>query len=234
MLDTVAAHLGGKAERTQKAAAGDAAAPPPAPDVPAVAPAQQPGVFAIHKLLAVIGESPQRQNIVSLVGRVVRQAQADFDAAHALWQGGDATGAAGALHALRGGVGSLGARDFADATLAVERALRGDDAAAGVEERFAQAQRALSATLAAAAEWLRQEQPAAAAAVQLDLQSAMQTLIDMLQRQDLDALAQFRQLRAVLARQHGDAAAAQLETAIEALDFGAALDVLNEDTWKQS
>jgi PAS domain S-box-containing protein len=232
MLDTVAAHLAGAADRAPKPVVQAAAAPPAAT---AATSGQQAGVFAIHKLLAVIGDSPQRQNIVSLVGRVVRQAQADFDAAHALWQGGDATGAAAALHALRGGVGSLGARDFADATLAVERALRGDDAAAGVEERFAQAQRALSATLAAAAEWLRQEQPAAAAAaaVRLDLQSAMQTLIDMLQRQDLDALTQFRQLRAQLASQHGDAAAAQLETAIEALDFDTALDVLNEDAWKQ-
>jgi hypothetical protein len=60
----------------------------------------------------------------------------------------------------------------------------------------------------------------------------MQTLAGMLQRQDLDALSQFRQLRQQLASQHGDAAASQLESAIEALDFAAALEVLNEEAWK--
>ncbi len=223
MLATIASHL---------AAAGRAGQPP------AVAPAaaadgeldQQPGVFAIRKLLAVIGDSPQRQNIVSLVGRVVRQSQGEFDAALALWRGGDAAGAAAALHALRGGVGSLGARQFADATLATEQALRAGDAAAA-SAGFDASRQALAATLAAAGRWLQHEQPAAAS-VQQDLRAAMQTLVDMLQRQDLDALAQFRQLRPQLAHRRGDAAAAALETAIEALDFGTALDVLGEEAWK--
>ncbi|WP_051294169.1 ATP-binding protein [Pseudoduganella violaceinigra] len=224
MLATIGAHLAG--------------APAPEPlRVPAPAPAgtpeadQQPGVFAIRKLMSVIGDTPQRQNIVALVGRVVRQSQAEFDAARALWQDGNAAGAAAALHALRGGVGSLGASRFAEATLAAEHALRGGDAAAAALQ-FAQAQQALSATLAAAAHWLQQEQPVPDAAVQQDLQAAMHTLAGMLQRQDLDALVQFRQLRPQLASRHGDAAAAQMETAIEALDFGSALDVLSEEAWK--
>ncbi|WP_170298958.1 hypothetical protein, partial [Massilia eburnea] len=97
---------------------------------------------------------------------------------------------------------------------------------------FAQAQAALSATLAAAARWLELEQAPPAAMAQQDLRGAMQTLTDMLRRQDLDALAQFRQLRPQLASARGAAAAAQLETAIEALDFGTALDVLSEEAWK--
>jgi HPt (histidine-containing phosphotransfer) domain-containing protein len=224
MLGTIAAHLA-------RAASPAPAAAPTAPPAPATTELdQQPGVFAIRKLLTVIGRSPQRQNIVSLVGRVVRQSQAEFDAARARWEAGDAAGAAAALHALRGGVGSLGARNFADATLAAEQALRSADQGAA-QTHFATAQRALSATLAAAARWLDEEQPVNAA-VQLDLQSAMGALVQMLQRQDLDALTQFRQLRPQLASQRGDAAAAQLETAIEALDFGAALSVLNEEAWK--
>ncbi len=232
MLATIAAHLGG-AGRPQGAPATPAAGPAP---VQAPAPAlgdadQQPGVFAIRKLLAVIGNGPQRQNIVALVERVVRQSQAEFDAAQARWQDGDAAAAAAALHALRGGVGSLGARNFSDATLAAEQALRTGDAGA-VREQFAQVQAALSATLAAAGRWLQLEQPAPGAGVQADLQAAMDTLADMLRRQDLDALVQFRQLRPHLASQRGDDAAAQLETAIEALDFGTALDVLSEEAWK--
>ncbi|HEY0585664.1 MAG TPA: hypothetical protein VGD52_05995, partial [Pseudoduganella sp.] len=82
------------------------------------------------------------------------------------------------------------------------------------------------------ARWLQLERPAPSAGVQHDLQAAMQTLVGMLQRQDLDALEQFRQLRPQLASRHGDHAAAQLETAIEALDFGTALDVLSEEAWK--
>ena len=218
MLATIAGHLGRAPSQAKPGtAAGDAD--------------QQPGVFAVRKLLAVIGHTPQRQNIVSLVGRVVRQSQPEFEAAQALWREGDAAGAAAALHALRGGVGSLGAHQFADATLATEKALREGDAGA-VEAGFAAAQQALSATRAAAARWLQQEQPLPAPSVQQDLQAAMQTLVDMLQRQDLDALAQFRQMRPQLASRHGDAAAAQLETAIEALDFGAALGVLSEEAWK--
>jgi len=235
MLSTVAAHL--RKTVADVPAAALAAAPALAPPV-AAPPAgtlgeadQQPGVFAIRKLLAVIGNTPQRDNIVSLVGRVVRQSQDEFDAAQSRWQAGDLPGAAAALHSLRGGVGSLGARNFADATLAIEQALRsGDDDTA--RSQFAQAQSALTATLQAAAHWLQLENAVPAAGVQQDLQGAMQTLAEMLQRQDLDALAQFRQLRPHLASRHGDAAAAQLETAIEALDFGTALDVLSEEAWK--
>jgi two-component system, sensor histidine kinase and response regulator len=68
--------------------------------------------------------------------------------------------------------------------------------------------------------------------VQQDVQAAMDTLVEMLQRQDLDALVQFRRLRPQLASRHGDDVAAQLESAIEALDFGSALDVLSEEAWK--
>ncbi len=224
MLATIAAHLGRAGPASAAPAAAGAAAD-------GGAAGQQPGVFAIRKLLAVIGHGPQRQNIVTLVERVVRQSQGELDAARARWQDGDAAGAAAALHALRGGVGSLGARRFADATLAAEQALRDGDAAA-VERQFGAAQQALTATLQAADRWLQLEQPAPSAAVQQDLQAAMQTLADMLRRQDLDALVQFRQLRPQLASQRGDDAAAQLETAIEALDFGTALDVLSEEAWK--
>jgi PAS domain S-box-containing protein len=248
MLAAIAGHLDGSAAacaapaaNTAGAAAPEAGAAPGHALSPAAAQApafaaphdadQQPGVFAVRKLLSVIGHTAQRQNIASLVGRVVRQSQEEFDAARTRWQAGDGAGAAAALHALRGGVGSLGARHFADATLAIEQALRaGDGAAAGAH--FAQAQAALSATLAAAARWLELEQAAPAATAEQDLRSAMQTLTDMLRRQDLDALAQFRQLRPQLASQRGAAAAAQLETAIEALDFGTALDVLSEEAWK--
>ncbi len=228
MLATIAAHLSGAP------AALPSAAPSPEPGAQGAAGGdvdQRPGVFAIRKLLSVIGHGPQRQNIVSLVERVVRQSQGELDSARERWQGGDAAGAAAALHALRGGVGSLGARDFADATLAAEQALHGADAEA-VGAQFELAQRALSATLRAGARWLQQEQPAPAAGVQQDLQAAMDTLVDMLRRQDLDALEQFRQLRPQLASQRGDDTAAQLETAIQALDFGAALDVLSEEAWK--
>ncbi|SFG11819.1 PAS domain S-box-containing protein [Duganella sp. CF458] len=227
MLATIAAHLAGAPPQ----AAVPAAAASPELQADAGDADQQPGVFSIRKLLSVIGQGPQRQNIVSLVERVVRQSQGDLDTARARWQGGDAAGAAAALHALRGGVGSLGASHFADATLAAEQALRSADAAA-VGAQFELAQQALSATLQAGAHWLQLERPAPAAAVQQGLQAAMDTLVDMLRRQDLDALEQFRQLRPQLASQRGDHAAAQLETAIEALDFGTALDVLSEEAWK--
>jgi two-component system sensor histidine kinase/response regulator len=228
MLAAIAAHLAEAAAQT--VAAPETAAP--GAETPAADGFDQlPGVFAIRKLLAVIGHTPQRQNIVSLVGRVVRQSQAEFDLARARFAAGDTAGAGAALHALRGGVGSLGARLFADATLAIEQALReGDTAGAGAG--FERAQDALGATLEAASRWLQMEQALPAVAAQQDLQAAMQTLAEMLQRQDLDALVQFRQLRPQLASTHGDAAAAQLENAIEALDFGAALGVLSEEAWK--
>ncbi|MYN03870.1 PAS domain S-box protein [Pseudoduganella sp. DS3] len=222
MLNTIAAHLAAPVPRAEAPAAAEAALE--------AAPDDQPGIFSIRKLLAVIGNSPQRQNIVSLVGRVVRQSQAEFDAARAHWQGGDCVAAAAALHALRGGVGSLGARDFSDATLDAEKALRSPDPASAAPH-FEHAQQALAATLAAAAHWLQLEQPGAPA-VQQDLQAAIHTLTEMLRRQDLDALNQFRQMREQLAGQHGTQAAAQLETAIEALDFSAALEVLSEEAWK--
>ncbi|WP_342116867.1 PAS domain S-box protein [Pseudoduganella sp. OTU4001] len=224
MLDTISSHLA-RQPVADAAGVGPAAAPEQDADAD-----HQPGVFSVRKLLAVIGHSPQRQNIVGLVARVVRQSQGEFEGARSRWQAGDAAGAAAALHALRGGVGSLGARNFADATLAVEQALRSSDQD-GAATYFESAQGALHATLRAAARWLELEQPAQDAGP-ADLSGAIGTLVEMLQRQDLDALTQFRQLRPHLASQLGDNAVAQLETAIEGLDFAAALEVLSEETWK--
>jgi len=231
MLATIEQRL--RAGPSQAAApAPDAPEAPAVPDAPA-APAldDRPGIFSIRKLLAVIGPgSPQRQNIVSLVERIVRQSRDEFAAARQLWLDGDAHGAAAALHALRGGIGSLGARRFAEATLAAEQALRdGDTAAAG--EIFHTAEQALAATLDAAAGWLASE-TRGEVEVAVDARSALQQLVHMLQRQDFDALTHFRRVRLALAAPLGEPALVRLESAIEALDFGAALALLNEETWK--
>ena len=207
------------------AALGAQPAAPAPPPAPAGEPAldQQPGVFNIRKLLSVVGpDSPQRHNIVSLVGRLVRQSEGEFEGAVQAWQAGDVKAAAAVLHALRGGVGSLGAREFADATLAVEQALR-EGAPAG--DLFDRARQSLRATLAAAAAWLDSEQAAQPAAPQ-DAQAATSELLQMLQRQDFDALTQFQRVRSQLVPLLGEQAVSQLAAAIEALDFNAALALL--------
>ncbi|MGZ8313597.1 MAG: response regulator [Telluria sp.] len=128
--------------------------PPPPPAPAPVPPRDALAVLGIEPLVAMAGGDRLRLGgVARLLERVLADAGAEFAQARDSWHAGDIAGAARQLHSLRGGVGSVGAKRFAHASLALEQAMK-----AGAEGKvaglFEQAGAELDAALGAARAWL--------------------------------------------------------------------------------
>jgi len=215
MMESLRQHLG-RTETTAGAA--------PLPAAPAAA------VFDVDRLAALgAGDPGQRQALITLVERMAREAPAELARARQVWRDGDVKSAASTLHALRGAVGSLGARDFAQATLRLEAALReGRDAL--VVGLFDEVAGALGATAAAARAWLAAQAPLApaplAAAQPGERPSELAEWLALLDQRDLDAVTHYETLRQWLAAQLSPETDAVVAAAMGALDFDAVLAAL--------
>jgi HPt (histidine-containing phosphotransfer) domain-containing protein len=119
----------------------------------------------------------------------------------ALLDAGDRTGASQAAHRLRGVAANLGAIDVAEQTLELEQALRSEDAAA-LARRLARLDAALQVVLDAARDLPAATAPAPAATGEDggNLRQELAHLLDLLQNNNLKAMAQFDALRPALAR----------------------------------
>jgi two-component system, sensor histidine kinase and response regulator len=215
MMESLRQHLG----RTP--------APAPAPAAPVAPPA---AAFNVDRLAALsAADASQRQALVGLVERMAREAPAELARARGVWQDGDAKAAAGVLHALRGSVGSLGARDFAQVSLQLEGALREGREAVAVA-LFEDVTRELNATTTAARAWLATQAPAAPMpmAVPLDdgVPAGWEHWLDLLGERDLDAVTQYETLRGWLMEQLAPEQGATVAAAMAALDFDAVLAAL--------
>ena len=131
--------------------------------------------------------------------------------------------AARRLHALRGIAGSIGARDLATTTLALEQAITDGRAELGVLLSVFETQ--LRALLETLGPWLTTPEAVAAdpaAATPLD-PAALAALCAALRRRDLAARALFSDLRPTLVGHFGPADTQALAEAIQTLRFDAAL-----------
>ena len=124
----------------------------------------------------------------------------------ALLDAGDRTGASQAAHRLRGVAANLGAIDVADQAQELERALRSEDAAA-LALRLARLDAALHVVLDAARDLPAATVPTAVPADpatrwedSATLRRELAHLLDLLQNNNLKAMAQFDALRPALAR----------------------------------
>jgi CheY-like chemotaxis protein len=126
-----------------------------------------------------------------------------------LLDAGDRTGASQAAHRLRGVAGNLGAIEVAQQALELEQALRSEDAAA-LALRLARLDAALQVVLdaardlavppAAPAPVSAADSPAGAPEDSATLRQELAHLLDLLQNNNLKAMAQFDTLRPALAR----------------------------------
>ena len=214
MMESLRQHLG----RADKTPAGAASAPAPAA-----------AVFNVDRLAALgAGDAGQRQALVTLVERMAREAPAELARARQVWQDGDAKAAGSTLHALRGSVGSLGARDFAQATLQLEAALR-EGRQAQAAALFDDVARALTATAAAARSWLAAQEltaPAPEEALTGDQPAALADWLALLAERDLDAVTHYETLRPWLLPRLSPDSQAVVAAAMGALDFDAVLAAL--------
>jgi HPt (histidine-containing phosphotransfer) domain-containing protein len=163
----------------------------------------------------------------------------------ALLAQGDRTRAGQLVHRLRGVAANLGATTVASLALALEEALRSEDEAA-LALRLARLEEALATVLDAArelpADFTADEAAAAAQDGVVDneserqaLRDALAHLRDLLQNNNMKAMAQFDALRPVLARQ-APAAVPPLADAVATLRFESAQALVGElldkeDAW---
>ncbi|HAT30833.1 MAG TPA: histidine kinase, partial [Janthinobacterium sp.] len=227
MLDAIGRHL--------PARPGAVAIAPPARD-------GRDGVFEPDQLLKYsVGDPALRASLLNLIRDLGVHSPAQMAAARAAWIDGRVGEAARLLHTMRGSIGSLGARHFAQAALVLEEALRAEPAGPQqVTALFALAEHELLATVAAARFWLERQDAAAdeggsgagAPEEGRDVPepesdgAPLTRLRTLLAQRDLAACDEYGALRPALARLLGVAAAEFLEHAMAELDFERALALL--------
>lgn len=145
MLAAIARYLN-RRQRFGPATARAIAAAPRAQDLP---------VLGIEPLVALArGDRERLGGVAHLLQRVVDDAGREFAQARASWRDGDEESAARLLHGLRGGVGSIGAKRFAQVTQALEREIKAAHPREQLERKFSETGAELEAALDAARAWL--------------------------------------------------------------------------------
>ncbi|MES2264737.1 MAG: Hpt domain-containing protein [Pseudomonadota bacterium] len=118
-------------------------------------PGHEKGVFDISALDSITRHHPaQRAALLQLVSGLVASSADELAQARALCGEGDTEPALKILHTLRGAVGTLGAKRFADATIVLEKALRQGSSETAVH--FDSAIAELKRTLTMAQSWLKE------------------------------------------------------------------------------
>ncbi len=185
------------------------------------------GVFDVQQLLHFGNNDPQQlQALLGLIRDVCGAAQGKFDTALADWRADNASEARRTLHTLRGSIGTLGARRFAAAALALEKALQHRDRDDELDAMFAAAARELTDTLAALHSWLAQQQAPAAPVLSDSEHDAVARWERLLAENNLAACDGYAQVRCALSARLAPQALAALDRAIERLDFAAARQLL--------
>jgi PAS domain S-box-containing protein len=216
LFDEIARHL-------PQAAAAPAAAPPDA------AASDAGGVFDVSSLVNEADADDGNAGIMAaLIGAVVDTGTDELDQVADAWREDRLPAAARTLHAMRGAIGSLGARRFAAAALALERAMhaRPDDHAL-LDQLLLSAQQELGATLRAAAAWLARRQPPVAGASASAVTGAeLSDLGRLLGERNLAACELFARIEPGLEPLVGAEVAQQLRLAMRVLDFETAAALL--------
>ena len=160
---------------------------------------------------------------------LLTQSRSAFDAhlqaARRAFRSGEHADTARHIHALRGLLGNLGAREAMELAAQTERALRHRDVASA-QESLARLERVVAVLAMAIADSLAagRATPLVAAAV-LD-PAALAELLALLDEHDADALDCYDRTRHAIAGRLGHELSARLSAAIEALQFGEAAAIV--------
>jgi two-component system, sensor histidine kinase and response regulator len=188
-----------------------------------------PGVFDVERLMVAAAAQPaQRDALLALIGTVCGTAPRDLERAWSAWREGQRQQSATLIHSLRGSIGTLGAGIFSATSRELEAAVK-EGLAAG--HLFQRAQAELQATVDAALAWQARQPrlpPAGMdSADSVERGGALARWRALLAEHNIDAVAQYRQVRPALAAL-GQARVADIDDAMARLDFAAALQLLGE------
>ncbi|MFZ6653996.1 response regulator [Undibacterium sp. TJN19] len=205
------------------------------------------GVFDPDKLISLSKGNPAVvKTLFGVMKNMIGTARSEFNKARQFWDAGETVQAARTLHTLRGSIGTLGAKNFAETALELEMAISGQDSQA-ILPLFALAETRLTQTVSTVQHWLQEQASRSAAEEQVaashsnDAQASVsQQQLDefsaLLQTQNMKACEVYQTLKPGLATTGAitarwPAARRQaLDTAMLALDFHAALELVNDPT----
>jgi PAS domain S-box-containing protein len=116
------------------------------------------GIFNVDQLFKMIaGNEAHTQKTLSLIHNLVDSSEKSLEKVRDALQEGHYTDMASLLHTMRGSIGTLGAKRFADAARELEQAIPNKDLAE-IEVLFKTVERELAATLSAGRIWLAEYQ----------------------------------------------------------------------------
>ncbi len=126
-------------------------------DKPTLNALEQDGIFNVEQLFAMVaGNNMQIQKTLSLINNLVDGSQKSIEKVREALQEGRYNDMASSLHTMRGSIGTLGAKRFAEAARELELAIPNKDLAE-IEVLFKTVERELTATLSAARNWLSEQ-----------------------------------------------------------------------------
>ncbi|SFU98897.1 Hpt domain-containing protein [Pseudoduganella namucuonensis] len=197
------------------------------PSIPDPGQDRIPNVFDVSRLLSPNSPPRQREALLALLERLGEQAGADLEAAREACRLGQYREAAAALHALRGSIGTLGANTFAATSRELEAAVKAGQRELA-ETLFPRAGAELAEVAGAVRAWLDRQARTAAPAPD-DLELAMKKWKKLLSENNIDAVAQYHQLKnslGILDTTRRNA----IQEAMARLDFPAVLTILGPTT----
>lgn len=164
--------------------------------------------------------------IVDLLRKFIDKGTSDLITARKMWREDRAVDAAHALHTMRGSVGSIGAKRFAEVALALETAIHDCDTVR-IEPLFDSAIRELDSAITAASQWISEYAPAAVPEQPCSVDAKdLERLEDLLSQQDVEAFDLYAGLRPALAERLPQHDLGILDRAIDRMDFMAAYHCL--------
>ncbi|APC14258.1 hypothetical protein BLL42_00315 [Pseudomonas frederiksbergensis] len=177
--------------------------------------------FDVGPLLAVAkNDKTYFDTLITLIKRTVEDGVAPITKARIAWQEGRSRDAASLFHTLRGTLGTLGARRFAETSLQIELAINDNDRTRAAA-LFDVITLDLEETLSAAKQWIAQQGVSETnedASANWDPSQITEFYL-LLQQQSLDACELYSALRSSLLLQLGHDLAKELDAAMERLDF---------------
>lgn len=183
-------------------------------------------------LESLLDSSPEsRAALLNVIGSMVEKGSAPLDEAYSAWKEGDNETAATAIHTLRGAVGTLGGRRFADIALHLEKSLYTDDGNT-LEPLWAHARSEHEGVLHAVRKWLDQiehsgEMPPEKPPVAITSEE-LGELHQLLAQHNLRAQTLFLDYRASLAAILSAETMAEVDDAMQRLDYDWVASVIAE------
>lgn len=184
-------------------------------------------VFDVSRLIALSATNAKSKEIlVQLIRNIANSSEGTLRQTRLDWENGKALDAAAQLHKMRGSIGTLGAKKFAEVSLVLENAIVKKELD-HIPSLFDSAIEILSLTVFAAKRWIAENEIVTNNQPLLDQNDGMPKLKVLLTSSNMEACTLFEQIKDSVRTKFPVDEFIVLERSIEELNFGNALNILN-------